>query len=66
MTNLFALLIVTNMIMQPCPYCNVEPPEGWDLPPGTSLAYPVVHEHKYKAVVTTNYLPVVVIEDEDK
>ena len=59
-TNLVALLIVTNAVMEPCPYCNPPVPEGYNLPPGLGLVYPVVHEHEYKYVVTTNYLPVVV------
>lgn len=50
MTNLVALLIVTNLVRLPCPYC--------DRPDGTMLT--VMHEHQYEAVVTTNYLPVVV------
>lgn len=59
MTNLVALLIVTNLVCKPCPYCDVKP-DGEELPPGVSFSYPVVHEHAYEAVVTTNYLPVVV------
>ncbi len=58
MSNLVALLIVTNLVCKPCPYCNVRP-EGMNLPPGVVIYYPVVHEHQYEAVVTTNYLPVV-------
>ena len=50
-TNLVALLIVTNAVMEPCPYCN---------PNGDGISYPVLHEHQYKYVVETNYLPVVV------
>ena len=58
MTNLVALLIVTNAVCKPCRYCN--PPVDFDLPPGVGVSYPVVHEHQYEYVVTTNYLPVVV------
>lgn len=62
MTNLVALLIVTNFVCKPCPYCNVRP-DGLDLPPGVSLSFPVVHEHQYEAVVATNYLPVVTMPE---
>lgn len=49
MTNLVALLIVTNMVRANCPYCDT----------GSGFVYPVFHEHQYERVVTTNYLPVV-------
>ena len=49
MTNLVALLIVTNYVRLACEYC--------DRPDGLMLA--VVHEHQYECVVTTNRLPVV-------
>lgn len=49
MTNLVALLIVTNYVRTVCEYC--------DRPDGLMLA--VVHEHQYERVVTTNRLPVV-------
>lgn len=63
MSNLVALLIVTNLVCKPCPYCNVRP-EGMNLPPGVGISYPVVHEHQYEAVVTTNYLPVAWVPDQ--
>ena len=47
MTNLVALLIVTNYVRLACEYC--------DRPDGLMLA--VVHEHQYECVVTTNRLP---------
>ncbi len=50
MTNLVALLIVTNYVRLACEYC--------DRPDGLMLA--VVHEHQYECVVTTNRLPVCV------
>ncbi len=50
MTNLVALLIVTNFVRQACEFC--------DRPDGLML--PVVHEHRYECVVTTNRLPVCV------
>lgn len=50
MTNLVALLIVTNLVRVHCPYCDT----------GSNIMYPVFHEHQYEPVVTTNYLPVVV------
>ena len=50
MTNLVALLIVTNYVRLACEYC--------DRPDGLML--PVVHEHQYERVVTTNRLPVFV------
>lgn len=49
-TNLVALLIVTNAVRLPCPYCDT----------GSDMKYAVYHEHQYEQVVTTNYLPVVV------
>lgn len=49
MTNLVALLIVTNLVRVHCPYCDT----------GSGFVYPVMHEHQYERVVTTNYLPVV-------
>ena len=58
MTTLVALLIVTNLVAKPCPYCN--PKVDFDLPPGVGIMYPVVHEHEWEQVVVTNYLPVVV------
>ncbi len=50
-TNLVALVIVTNAVWIPCPFCDAEK---------KGIILPVVHEHKYEYVVTTNYLPVVV------
>jgi hypothetical protein len=49
MTNLVALLIVTNYFRLACEFC--------DRPDGLMLA--VVHEHQYEQVVTTNRLPVI-------
>lgn len=49
-TNLVALLIVTNAVRLPCKFC--------DRDDGRMLL--VMHEHQYEQVVTTNYLPVVV------
>ena len=49
MTNLVALLIVTNFFRLECEFC--------DRPDGLMLA--VVHDHQYERVVTTNRLPVV-------
>lgn len=61
MTNWFALLIVTNMVRAYCPHCD-------KVDPATGLAWmePVLHDHKWEQVVTTNYLPVVsvVVPDE--
>jgi hypothetical protein len=50
MTNLVALLIVTNYVRLACEYC--------DRPDGLMLT--VAHEHQYERVVTTNRLPVCV------
>ena len=49
MTNLVALLIVTNYFRLACEFC--------DRPDGLMLA--VAHDHQYERVVTTNRLPVV-------
>lgn len=54
-TNLYALLVITNFVMRPCEFCR---------PDGVMLA--VVHEHQYDQVVTTNYLPVVHVIKEVK
>lgn len=50
MTNLVALLIVTNYVRLACEFC--------DRADGIRLA--VVHERQYERVVTTNRLPVFV------
>ena len=50
MTNLVALLIVTNFFRAPCELC--------DRTDGVMLT--VLHEHQFERVVTTNRLPVVV------
>lgn len=50
MTNLVALLIVTNAVRTPCDICDTT--NNWQ--------YAVYHEHTYTLQVTTNYLPVVV------
>ena len=50
MTNLVALLIVTNYVRLACEFC--------DRADGIRLV--VVHEHQYERVVTTNRLPVFV------
>ena len=50
MTNLVALLIVTNYMRLACEYC--------DRPDGLMLT--VMHEHQYERVVMTTRLPVCV------
>ena len=54
MTNLVALLIVTNLVRAYCPHCDKVDPAT-----GLGIMEPVVHDHKWEKVVTTNYLPVV-------
>lgn len=56
MTNLVALLVVTNIVRVHCDICDTT--NMWQ--------YAVYHEHKYERVVTTNYLPVVVDPREGK
>ena len=50
---LYALQILAHQVRNTCPYCDT----------GKDYVYPVFHEHTYHTVVTTNYLPVVDIDD---